>query len=138
MWGGVAIFVAFGPSWSLATEAGYVAANHLCPSNKPKKVCIRPCDTNSFTQCLTRKYHHTATENLYYLCSEKISWAPTFAGVSYQFGFVPFLICLEWKISRSSVFSFFFPWSFTKVRKVTDSNFANKFRWIWLGGLKSP
>ena len=25
-----------------------------------KKACIRPCDTNNFTQSLARKYHHTA------------------------------------------------------------------------------
>ena len=138
MWGGVAIFVAFATSWSFSTEAGYVAANHLCPSIKPKKACMRPCDTNSFNQSLTRKYHHTATEDLYHLFSEKISWAPTFAGVSYQFGFVPFLIFLEWKISRSSVFSFFSHEVSRKVRKVTDSNFTNKFKWVWLGGHKSP
>ena len=57
--------------------------NHLCPSNKPKKACIRTCYTNNFTQSLTRKYHHTATESLYHLCDEKISWALTLAGVSY-------------------------------------------------------
>ena len=49
----------------------------LCSSNKPKKACIRPSDTNNFTQSLTRKYHHTATESLYRLCDEKISWTPT-------------------------------------------------------------
>ena len=103
-----------------------------------KKACMRPCDTNSFNQSLTRKYHHTATEDLYHLFSEKISWVPTFAGVSYQFGFVPFLIFLEWKISRSSVFSFFSHEVSRKVRKVTDSNFTNKFKWVWLGGHKSP
>ena len=76
MFGGVPIFVAF------AIEA-IEAANHLCPSNKPKKTCIRPCDTNNFTDCLTRKYHHTATESLYRLCDEKISCASTLAGASY-------------------------------------------------------
>ena len=45
----------------------------LCSSNKPKKVCIRPSDTNNFTQSLTRKYHHSATESLYCLCGAKIS-----------------------------------------------------------------
>ena len=79
MFGGVPIFVAFAPSWCFAIEA----ANHLCPSNKPKKTCIRPCDTNNFTDCLTRKYHHTATESLYRLCDEKISCASTLAGASY-------------------------------------------------------
>ena len=78
MRGGVPIFVAFAPS-CFSIEA----VHHLCPSNKPKKACIRPCDTNNFTQSLTRKYHHTATESLYCLCDEKISWAPALAGVSY-------------------------------------------------------
>ena len=110
-----------------AIEAGYIAANYLCPSNKPKKACIRPCDTNNFTQSLTRKYYHTATESLYRLCGEKISWAPTLAGVSYQFGFVPFPICLECKISGSSVFSIFsHEVSHRKVREKMDSNFCKK------------
>ena len=39
----------------------------LCPSNKPKKTCTRPCDTNNLTQSLTGKYHHTETESLYCL-----------------------------------------------------------------------
>ena len=59
------------------------AVNHLCPSNKPNKSCVRSCDTNNFTQNLTRRYHHTATESLYGLCDENISWAPTLAGLSY-------------------------------------------------------
>ena len=79
----------------------------LCPSNKPKKACIRPCDTNTFTRSLTRKYHHTAIESLYHLCGEKNSWTTTLAGVFYQFGFVPFSICLQCKISGSSNFNFF-------------------------------
>ena len=66
-------------------------------------------DTNNFTQSLTTKYHHTATESLYQLCVAKISWTPTLAGVSWQFGFVRFLICLQCKISGSSVFSIFSP-----------------------------
>ena len=80
----------------------------LCPSNKPKIASIRRFDTNNFTQSLTRKYHHTAaTESLYRLCHEKISWKPTLAGVPYQFGFGPFPICLQCKISGSSVSSIF-------------------------------
>ena len=71
MRGGVAVFVALAPSWCFPIEAGYVAANNLCPSNKPKNACIRPCDTNNFTQGLTRKYHHTATESLSRFCDEK-------------------------------------------------------------------
>ena len=80
----------------------------LCLSNKPKKACIRPSNTNNFTQSLTRKYHHSATQGLYCLCGVKISWTFTLAGVSYQFGFVRFPICLQCKISGSSVFSVFF------------------------------
>ena len=96
----------------------------LCLSNKSKKACIRPFDTHNLTQSLTRKYHHTATESLYHLCDEKICWAPMLAGVSYQFGFVPFSICLQCKISGSSVFSIFSrEVSHDKVRKLTDPNF---------------
>ena len=91
---------------------------------KAKKTSIRSFDTNNFTQSLTRKYHHTATESLYCLCDEKISWTPTLAGVSYQLGFVPFPICLQCKVSGSSVFSIFsHEVLHHKVRKVTDSNF---------------
>ena len=81
-------------------------------------------DTNDFPQSLTNKYHHTATESLYQLCGAKISWTPTLAGVSQQFGFVRFPICLQCKISGSSVFSIFsHEVSHHKVRKKTDPNF---------------
>ena len=72
-----------------------------------KNACIRPCDINNFTQSLTRKYLHTATERQYSLCGEKISWAPTIAGVSYQFGFTPFPICLKCKSLDHQSFLFF-------------------------------
>ena len=90
-----------------------------------KKACIRSCDTNNFTQILTRKYHHTATESLYRLCGAKTNWTSTL-GVSYQFGFVHFPICLQCKISGPSAFSvvfFFHEVSHHKVRKVPDPNF---------------
>ena len=77
----------------------------LCPSNKPNEGCIRPSDTNNSTQTLTKKYHHTATESLYHLCAAKINWTLTLAGVSYRFGFFHFPICLQCKISGSSVVS---------------------------------
>ena len=69
-------------------KQGILLQMFLCPSNKPKEVCIRPCDTNSFSQSLTRKFHHTATESLYRLCDAKVNSTPTLAGVSNQFGFV--------------------------------------------------
>ena len=47
--GGVAIFVTFVPSRWFSREIGCNTAN-LCPSNNPKKVCMRPCDTNNLTQ----------------------------------------------------------------------------------------
>ena len=78
MWGRVPIFVAFAPGWCFSIEA----VNQLCPSNKPKKACTRPCDTNNFTESLTIKYHHTATESLYPLYDE-INYVHTLAGVSY-------------------------------------------------------
>ena len=88
----------------------------LCPSNKPKEACIRLCDTYNFTQSLRRKYHHTAIEDIYRLFDVKINWTPTLAGVSYQFGFVRFPICLQCKISGSSVFSVFFFMKFQIIK----------------------
>ena len=73
---------------------------------------------------LQQIYRHTATESLYRLCGVKLNCTPTLAGVSYQFGFVRFPICLQCKISGSSVFSIFsYEVSHHKVRKVTDPNF---------------
>ena len=76
-------------------KQGILQQINLCPLNKPKKTCIRPCDTNNSTQSLTRMYHHTATESLHRLRGAKISRTPTLAGVSYQFGFIRFSICLQ-------------------------------------------
>ena len=130
MWGEVPIFAAFAPSWCFSIEA----VNHLCPSNKPKKACIRSCDTNNFTQSLTRKYHHTATESLYCLCDEKISWASTLAGLSYYLA--SFLFPFAWN-TRSLDHQFFRFFSMKshiiKLEKWRIPIFANKFR-----GLKSP
>ena len=99
---------------------------------------IAVCDTNNSTQSLTLMYHHTATESLYHLHGVKISWTPTLAGVSYQFGFFCFSVCLQCKISGSTVFSNFFPHkvSHHKVRKVMGPNFWKTFRLAWLGGFK--
>ena len=101
------------------------SSKSFMPIKQAKKACIRPCDTNNFTQSLTRKYHYTAVEDLYRLFYAKINWTPSLAGVSYQFGFVRFPICLQCKISGSSVFSVFFSHKVLhhKVRKVMDPNF---------------
>ena len=104
-------------------KQGILSQMFLCPTNKPKEACIRPFDTNSFSQSLTRKYHHT-TESLYRLCDAKINRTPTLAGVSYQLGFVRFPICLQCKISGSlGLFIFSTEVSHRKVRKVTNTNF---------------
>ena len=89
----------------LQGKQGIMQQIKLCPSKKPKKACIRPCDTNNSTQSITRMYHHTAS--LYRQRSAKVSWTPTLAGVSYQFGFIHVFICLQCKISGSSVSSIF-------------------------------
>ena len=53
MLGGVAIFVAFAPSWCFSREAGYIMANQNMPIKQAKKSpCDRPCDTNNSTQSL--------------------------------------------------------------------------------------
>ena len=120
MWGGVAIFVVFASSWCFLIATGYIVANHPMSIKQAKKTCIRPFDTNNFTQSLTRKYHHTATESLYRLCDEKISWTPTLQECPINLAL--FLSHLS-EISGSSVFKYFFQWSFTSIRKVTDLNF---------------
>ena len=95
-----------------------------CSKSSQKKQLIRPCDTNNPTQGLTRKYHHTATESLHHLRGAKISGTPTLAGVSYQIGFICFFICLQCKISGSSIFFIFsHEVSHHKVRKVKDPSF---------------
>ena len=93
-------------------------------SSKPKKACIKPpFDTNNFTQRLTRAYHHPATESLYRLCDEKISCTLTLAWVPYQFGFAPFPICLQCKISGSSVSSIFSHEVSYQIKKSDRSQF---------------
>ena len=85
-------------------------------------------------------YNHTATESQYRLCGVKISWTPTLAGVSYQIGFIRFSICLQCKISGSSVFSIFFPHkvSHHKVRKVLSQFSIKTSDRFGLEGLKNP
>ena len=107
-------------------------------SNKPKKACIRP-STDNFAQSLATSTTILLLEVYIIYVVQKISWILTLAGVSYQFGFVSFPICLQYKISGSSVFFYFFPMKFHIIlRKKTDPNFENKFRWAWLRELKSP
>ena len=88
-------------------KQGILQLINLCLSNKPKKTYIKTWDTNNSTQSLTRMYHHTSIESLHRLCGAKISRPPTLARVTYQFGFIRFSICLQCKISGSSVFSIF-------------------------------
>ena len=85
-------------------------------------------------------YNHAATESLHLLRGAKISWTPTLSGVSYQFGFNRFSICLQFKISKSSVFSIFFPHkaSHHKVRKVWSQFLKKTSDRLGLDDLKSP
>ena len=79
-------------------------------------------------------YHHTATESL---CDAKISWSPNLAGVSYQFGFIPFSICLQFKISWFSFFLFSFPITFLIIKQeMFDPSLRKKLQIRWLGELK--
>ena len=52
-------------------KQGILQQINVCPSNKPKKACIRPCDTNNSTLSLTNMPYHTATESPYHLCGCK-------------------------------------------------------------------
>ena len=81
-------------------------------------------------------YHHNAIESLHRLRG----WTPTLAELSYQLGFICFSICLQCKISGSSVFSIFFPHkvSHHKVRKVWFQFLKKTSDRPGLGGLKSP
>ena len=128
MWGGVVIFVAFAPNWCFSREAVYIVANQPIPiKNKPKKSLYQALWCKQFhLKCgLTRMYHHTATEGLYRLRGVKISWTLTLAWVPYKSGFVHFSICLQYKISESSVFYIFLSHEvlYHKVRKVTHRSF---------------
>ena len=100
----------------------YSKSNYVHQANKKKLVsglAIQVIPPKVYT-----KHHHTATESLYRLRGAKSSWTPSLAGVSYQFGFNCFFICLQCKISGSSVFSIFpHKVSHHKVRKVMDSRF---------------
>ena len=60
--------------------------------------------------------------------------------MSYQFVFIRFSICLQCKISESSVFYIFFPRkvSHHKVRKVCSQFFKKTSDRLGLEGLKSP
>ena len=103
MWGEVAF--AFAPS-CFSREAGYIAANHPRPIKQAK--LASGLDTNNFNPSLTTKYHHTATESLYQLRGAKISWAPTLARVSQQFGFVRFPISHLSAMQDFWIISFFY------------------------------
>ena len=95
--------------------------------------------TDNFTQSLATSTTILQLKVYIVYVMQKISWTLVLAGVSYQFGFVSFPICLQCKISGSSVFFCFFPMKFHIIlRKKTDPNFENKFRWAWLRELKSP
>ena len=99
----------------------------LCPSKKPKKACIRPCDTNNSTQSITRMYHHTAS--LYRQRSAKVSWTPTLAGVSYQFGFIHvFIVCNARSLDHQFFLFFLCKVSHPKVRIVMDPSFWKKLQ----------
>ena len=54
----------------------YCSKSNYDHQTSHKKVCIRLCDTNNSTQCLTWMYHHIATEILYRLRGTKISLTP--------------------------------------------------------------
>ena len=85
-------------------------------------------------------YHHTATESLHRLRGAKVSWTSTLAGVSYQFGLIWFSICLQCKITGSSIFSIFLPHNVShhNVKKVWSQLFKKTSDRLGLEDLKSP
>ena len=120
MWGGgAAIFVAFAPSWCASIKAGYIPANHLCPSNKPKKAFIRPCDKSNFTQSYKKVPPYCNWKSISSLWWENnLGTDLTTSVLSIwlrSFSHLPRMQDL-WIIS----FFYFFPWSFTSQSKKSD------------------
>ena len=131
MWGGVPIFVVFAPSWCFSIEA----VNHLCPSNKPKKLVsglviqiIAPKDLQERTTILQLKvYIVSVMKNklgTYFSRSVLLIWLHSF---SHLRGMQDL-----WIIS-----CFFFHKVWHHKVKLTDPNFC-KFRGLGLKGLKAP
>ena len=98
----------------------YCSKSNYAYQTSQKEACIRPCDTNNFTQNLHEMYHHTATESLHCLCGAKISWTLTLPGVSCQFRFFHFFHLSPMQDLLIISFSIFFPHkvSHHKVRKI--------------------
>ena len=71
MRGGVPIFVAFAPSCFSIEAVHHLYAHQTSQEKLVSGLVIQIISPN------------TATESLYRLCDEKISWVPTLAGVSY-------------------------------------------------------
>ena len=110
-------------------KQGLLQQIKLRPSNKPKKVCIRLCDTNNSTQCLTWMYHHIASEILYRLRGTKISRTPSRCVPSiWLYSFFHLSAMEDPRIIRG--FFQFFPHkvSHHKVRKLMDLSFWKKFQ----------
>ena len=101
---GVSFFVVFALSWYFSIETGYITANHPMSIKQAKKKIVAGLliqfHPNSY-----KKVPQYCNWKSISLCDKEISWTPTLAGVSYQFGFVPFPICLQCKII--SFFCFF-------------------------------
>ena len=101
------------------------SSKSFMPIKQAKKACIRPCDTNNFTQSLTRKYHHTALK--VYIVSVMKNKLGTHLSRSVlliwirSFSHLPGMQDL-W--ITSVLFFFFHEVSHYKVRKVTDPNFC--------------
>ena len=84
-------------------KQGILQQVSLCPSNKPKKACTRPCDTNNSS--FTRMYHHTATESLY---RQAVLGHPPQQECPIHLALFVFQFVAD-KISGSSVFPIFHP-----------------------------
>ena len=120
MWGEVPIFVAFAPSWCFSMEA----VNHLCPSNKPKKLA-----SGLVIQIISPKVLQESTTILQlkvYIVSVMKNKLVTHLSMNvlliwlHSFSHLPGMQDL-WTIS---FFFFFHEVSHHKVRKVTDPNFC--------------
>ena len=134
MLGGVTIFAAFAPNWCFSVEA----VNHLCPLNKPKKDCIRSCDTNNFIQSYKKVPPCCNWKSILSLWWKNKLGAHLSRSVLliwlHSFSHFPGMQDL-WIIS---FFIFSHEVSHHNVRKVTHPNFCKYVRGLGLEGLKAP
>ena len=138
MWGGVAIFVVFAPSWCFSKETGYIAANHPTSIKQAKR---------SLHQDLWCKYFHPKSyKKVPPYCNWKsISslWWENKIGTHLSRSVLSIWLCSFSHLSAMQdlwiiSFFYFFPFHIIMLEKRWIPIFENKFRLAWLEELKNP